>query len=199
MRKIILHLHTSLDGFVAGPNGEMDWIRLDDQMFDLVGQLTGEADTALYGRVTWQMMDRYWPTAADKPNPSRHDMEHSAWYNRVDKVVLSRTMHGKDSGRTRFIGKDIAREITELKNQPGGNIQIFGSPGAARSLMEHSLIDEYWLFINPVILGKGIPAFSNITEKVNLAHLETTVFPCGVTGVHYKAPPHEIHVRKIEE
>ena len=77
MRKIISFMHISLDGFVAGPNGEMDWIKADEELFAYVGQRISKGDTALYGRVTYQMMENYWPTAADKPNATSHEREHS--------------------------------------------------------------------------------------------------------------------------
>ena len=92
MRNLIFFMHTSLDGFVAGLNGEMDWINLDEAMFDFVATMTDQADTALYGRVTYEMMQSYWPTAGEQPNASKHDKEHSNWYNNVSKVVLSKTM-----------------------------------------------------------------------------------------------------------
>lgn len=88
-------MHTSLDGFVAGPNGEMNWIQVNEEIFNFVPTLTEQADTALYGRVTYEMMQSYWPTAGDQPNASKHDKEHSAWYNKVSKIVLSRTMTEK--------------------------------------------------------------------------------------------------------
>lgn len=178
-------MHVSLDGFVAGPNGEMDWIKLDDEMFDFVGEFTREADTALYGRVTWEMMEGYWPTAADKPNASKHDIEHSRWYNKVEKVVVSKSMQGKEAEKTNFIGNDIAGEIKKLKQQPGKDILIFGSPSAVHALMEDNLIDEYWLFINPVLLGEGMPLFANIKNRTALKLQQTKVFPCGVAGLHY--------------
>jgi dihydrofolate reductase len=185
MGKLIVSMHVTLDGFVAGPNGEMDWIKLDDELFGLVGTFTDNADTALYGRITYQMMDNYWPTAADKPNASKHDREHSAWYNKVDKVVLSKSMKGKDTSKTRFISENIASEIENLKRNTTRNILIFGSPSVAHLLMHDNLIDEYWLFINPVILGKGIPMFSNTTEKINLKLTTEKAFPCGVIGLNY--------------
>jgi dihydrofolate reductase len=185
MRKIILSVHVSLDGFVAGPGGEMDWIKLDDEMFDLVGSFTNEADTALYGRVTWEMMDNYWPTAADKPNATKHDIEHSRWYNKVDKLVLSKTMRGKKADKIKFISDNVFSEINSFKQAPGKNVMIFGSSTAAHSLMEYNLIDEYWLFVNPILLGQGIPLFANIKTRINLKPLETKVFPCGVTTLHY--------------
>ena len=89
MRNLIFFMHTSLDGFVAGVNGEMDWIKFDDDLFDFVATMTDQADTALYGRVTYEMMQSYWPKAGEQPNATKHDKEHSDWYNQVSKVVLS--------------------------------------------------------------------------------------------------------------
>jgi len=96
----------------------MDWIKHDDEMFDLVGKLTDEADTSLYGRVTYQMMEYYWPTAADKPNATKHDIEHSQWDNKINKVVLSGTMHNKGSGKITIIGDNIFSEINKLMQRP---------------------------------------------------------------------------------
>lgn len=186
MRKIVLSLHSSLDGYVAGPNGEMDWIKLDPAMFDLVGEFTKEADTALYGRVTYGMMEAYWPAAADKPNASKHDREHSAWYNTVDKVVFSNTLAGTERPKTRFIGAGAVEEARQMKQQEGKNILIFGSPTAAHSLMEENLIDEYWLFVNPILLGKGIPVFDRIKQRIGLVLLDTKIFASGITGLHYQ-------------
>jgi dihydrofolate reductase len=185
MRKIILSLHTTLDGFVAGPNGEMDWIKINNEIFGLVGNLTDEADTALYGRNTYEMMDSYWPTAADGPNATKHDVAHSKWYNQSEKVVLSRTMKGAEKSKTTFISENVAAEVEKLKKKNGKNIIIFGSPSAAHSLMEHNLIDEYWLFLNPVIIGQGIPMFAKVKDKISLQLMANKVFPCGVTALHY--------------
>lgn len=184
MRKIILSMHTSLDGFVAGQKGEIDWIKLDDEMFDLVKKFTDEADSALYGRVTFQMMESYWPTAAAKLSATKHDIEHSQWYNKVAKIVLSRTIQDKHLKNTTIISDDIPNKINKLKQQTGKNILIFGSPTAAHSLMQFNLIDEYWLFVNPVILGQGIPMFKGI-KKIKLKLLTTKEFSCGVTGLNY--------------
>lgn len=185
MRKIILSLHTSLDGFLAGPNGEMNWIKLDAELFDHVGTLTATADTALYGRVTYEMMEGYWPTAGEKPNATKHDIEHSTWYKQAEKIVLSKTREGDKANKTTFIGTNVPEEIEKRKNQPGKNIIIFGSPSAAHSLMEHNLIDDYWLFVNPILLGKGIPVFSKIKDRISLKLETTKVFPCSVTALHY--------------
>jgi dihydrofolate reductase len=186
MRHLIFFMHTSLDGFVAGPNGEMDWIKVDEEIFDFVPTLTAEADTALYGRVTYDMMQNYWPTAGDQPNASKHDKEHSAWYKKVSKVVLSRSMNEKGLVNTTVINDQLTDKITKLKKQPGKNILIFGSPGASHSLLHRGLIDEFWLFVNPVLLGKGMPLFKDVTEKIKLELKETKRFACGVIALHYE-------------
>jgi dihydrofolate reductase len=179
-------MHTSLDGFVAGPNGEMDWINVDDEMFEYAGKRTNEADTALYGRVTYQMMEGYWPTAGDQPNATKHDLEHSRWYNSVAKIVISRTLKGKTLPNTRIIGEDISNEINKIKQGPGKEIVIFGSPSASHLLMQENLVDDYWLFVNPILLGQGIPLFNGIKENVNLKLVKTNVFASGVVCLHYE-------------
>lgn len=185
MRRIVLFLHTSLDGFVAGPNGEMDWIHVDDELFDYAGRETDKAGTALYGRVTYELMEAYWPTAADNPNATRHDIQHSNWYNRVEKIVVSRTMHNADSKNLTILSEDVPGELSKIKQREGNNIVIFGSPSVGRLLTQHRLIDEYWLFINPVILGKGIPLFPEMKERLELTLLAHNVFYSGVVALQY--------------
>jgi dihydrofolate reductase len=186
MRKLIFFMHISLDGFVAGLNGEMDWIQIDDEIFDFVATMTDKADTALYGRVTYEMMQNYWPTAGEQPNASRHDKEHSAWYNKVSKVVLSKTISEKVPDNTRVIGNHLAENITNIKKQDGKNILIFGSPTASHSLLSLGLIDEFWLFVNPILLGNGIPLYKGETETTKLKLIESKTFSCGVIALHYK-------------
>ncbi len=179
-------MHTSLDGFVAGPNKEMNWIHVDEEIFDFVGNRTDEADTALYGRVTWEMMEAYWPTAASQPGATKHDIHHSAWYKKVDKVVLSRTLKGKNLPNTKIISDNISTEISQIKQKPGKEIIIFGSPSASHSLMRENLIDEYWLFLNPILLGEGIPMFKNIKERTALKLVSSHAFSSSVICLHYK-------------
>ena len=179
-------MHTSLDGFVAGPNGEMDWINVEGEIFDFAASRTEEADTALYGRITYQMMDAYWPTAAQQPNATKHDIEHSNWYNTVTKIVLSRTMKGKKISNTKIIGDNLSEEIHELKKQKGKDILMFGSPSAAHSLMQLDLIDDYWVFVNQVLLGTGIPLFKGIEKKQDLKLVSSREFSSGVVCLHYE-------------
>lgn len=192
MKKIISFMHISLDGFVAGPNGEMDWIKVDEEIFDHVGRRISKTDTALYGRVTFDMMEGYWPSAGSRPGATKHDIEHSKWYNGVHKVVLSRTLKEAGLTNTKIISGNLAANINEIKQSrpaAGGNgsedILLFGSPTATHSLMEPDLVDGYWLFVNPVILGQGIPLFAGIQNKTMLQLLTTREFGCGVTELNY--------------
>src|SRR4030095_1723852 len=184
MRKIISFMHISLDGFVGGLNGEIDWVKVDDEIFDFVGKRISEGDTALYGRVTYQMMENYWPTAGDKPKATRHDIEHSKWYNKVHKVVLSKTLKEADLTNTKIISDNLSDRINEIKQSRNGgstDILLFGSPTATHSLMHLNLIDDSWLFVNPIILERGIPLFADIKDKIKLKLLTTRQFTSGVT------------------
>jgi len=186
MRKIVSFMHVSLDGFVTGPQGEMDWIHVDDDLFDYAGQRTREADMALYGRNTYQLMESYWPTAASQPNATKHDIEHSAWYSQVAKVVISKTMQGQQLKNTTIISDDLPAQIQSLKQQPGNEIIMFGSPGLSHSLVQHHLIDEWWLFINPILVGRGIPMFKDVTEITRLQLVKNVGFKSGVVCLHYQ-------------
>ena len=179
-------MHASLDGFVAGPNGELNWVTINDEIFDFVATMTAQADTALYGRVTYEMMEGYWPTAGTKPNASKHDKEHSAWYKKVSKVVLSKTLSEKGLENTRVVANSLADNINDIKKQAGKNILIFGSPAASHSLLAEGLIDEFWIFVNPVLIGQGIPLFKGITDTTKLRLLETKIFSSGVIAIHYE-------------
>ena len=185
-------MHISLDGFVAGPKGEMDWIKVDEEIFDYVGKRISEGDTALYGRITYEMMENYWPTAGDKPTATRHEIEHSKWYSKVHKVVLSKTMSDAALTNTKIISDNLSERINEIKQSSpasGGSgskeILLFGSPTATHSLIQQNLIDGYWLFVNPIILGQGIPLFVGIKDKIKLQLLNTRPFTCGVTELNY--------------
>lgn len=186
MRHLIYFMHSSLDGFVAGLNGEMNWISFDDELFDFVGTMTDKADAALYGRVTYEMMQNYWPTAGDQPNASKHDKEHSVWYKNVSKIVLSKTINEERLDNTTVISDQLADNINRIKKQDGKNILIFGSPTASHSLLSQGLVDEFWIFVNPVLLGHGIPLFVDVIDPIKLKLVESKTFSCGVIALHYE-------------
>ncbi|MDE3211965.1 MAG: dihydrofolate reductase family protein [Bacteroidota bacterium] len=185
MRKIISFMHISLDGFVAGPNGEMNWINVDEEIFEYVDNRISQTNSALYGRVTYEMMEGYWPNQGIDPDASRHDIAHSRWYNQVHKVVLSESIKGKNIANTDIISDNLFERILEIKRQGSEEILIFGSPTATHSLMAQNLVDGYWLFVNPVILGRGIPLFSGTKERVKLKLLNSHQFGSGVVELNY--------------
>lgn len=185
MGKIVLFMHTSLDGFAAGPNGEMDWIHVDDEIFDFGAERITNTNTALYGRVTFEMMEGYWPTAADQPGASKHDREHAAWYKTARKVVLSTTLNPAAHANTTVIGKDFPAALRQLKAETAGEILLFGSPTTAHALLAEGLIDACWLNVNPVLLGTGIPVFKGIRQKESLKLVQTHAFSSGVVCLYY--------------
>jgi dihydrofolate reductase len=185
MGKLVSFMHTSLDGFVATLNGEIDWIIVDEEIFEYSGNRITYADTGLYGRITFELMESYWPTAADNPAATKHDIDHSAWYKKAPKVVLSRTMHGENLANTTIISDNVPAQISKLKQETEKEIVMFGSPGATQSLMAKNLVDEIWIFINPILLGEGIPFFKNIKKKIKLSLLENHAFTNGVVCMHY--------------
>jgi dihydrofolate reductase len=186
MRKIILLMHVSLDGFVCGPNGEMDWIQFSDELWDYVTDITDSADTALFGEVTYHMMEDYWPTAATQPGASKHDIDHASWVNNVPKIAFSKTLQEVHWDGARIVHDHIAEEMQKLKSEPGKNLLMIGSPGLAHSFMDLGLIDEFRLNINPVVIGSGKPLFKDVKEKMNLKLVGEKTFGNGVVGLHYE-------------
>jgi len=179
-------MHVSLDGYVAGPKGEMDWIELGDDMWDVVNEITATADTAIFGGVTFGMMESYWPTAADKPDASQHDKDHSKWVNAAAKIVFSKTRQKSDWAGTTILHDIVPADIQKMKDQPGKNLLMLGSPSIAQQFMDSDLIDEFWLNVNPVVLGEGKALFANIHHKTNLKLIGLKKFESGVVGLHYE-------------
>lgn len=184
MRKLILLMHASMDGYVATEDGGMDWISFDDELFSDVGDITKDADAALYGRVTYDMMEGYWPNAGKQPNANAHTKQHSEWYNKVTKYVVSRSQP-KTGDKAEVIGKDLREEIRNIKSQPGKNIVMIGSPSVARDLIEAGLVDEILWNLNPVILGKGIPMYPEMNDRVKMKLTKSKTYQCGVIGLTF--------------
>ena len=186
MGNIVLFMHTSLDGFAATTKGELNWIHIDQELFDFVEERIAKTNTALYGRVTFQMMEAYWPTAADQPGATKHDKVHAAWYKTAHKVVLSNTLDPEHLTNITIIGNDYVTALKNLRESTTGDILLFGSPTTAHSLLAENLIDECWLFINPVLLGEGVPVFKNIKDTQLLKLTNTHVFNSGVVCTQHQ-------------
>jgi dihydrofolate reductase len=180
MRKLISFVHISLDGFIAGPKGEMDWMQHNSELFKNIDQRIQKTDTALYGRNTYQMMEEYWPNAGKNPQASTHEINHSHWYAKADKIIVSNTLKEVGLTNTTIIRNNLSEKIKEIKQQEGSEILVFGSPSVTHALIKEKLIDGYWLFVNPVILGKGIPLFIDIQERIKLKLISNQIFSSGV-------------------
>ena len=185
MRKLILIAHISLDGFVAGPKGELDDFDKGEENLEFICKLTEEADTALFGRITYDLLDSYWPTARDNPNATRGEKIYSDWYNKAKKIVVSSAIAKRSFKNKTIIHGDISKEIIKIKEQRGKNILIFGSPAVSQTLIQSNLIDSYWIFVNPIVFGKGILLFDRITNKLKLKLLTTKQFSNGEIALNY--------------
>src|SRR5580765_4780708 len=186
MRKVITLMHLSLDGFAAAPDEGLDWTVMDDEMYPLAAKLFADVDTAIYGRKTYEGMYGYWPTVPGNPESTPDERVHAEWVEHVAKVVFSTTLQRVDWNNSRLIKSDLAGEINTLKRQPGKSLMIFGSPRLVHAFMEHDLIDEYRLFIDPVLLGAGLPFFNHSADRIRLTLIESKTFRNGVVHVAYE-------------
>ena len=182
MRKLISLMHVSLDGFCAGPKGEMDWIGLNDAIFADVHAMIATTGGAVYGRTTYGMMRGYWPTLLDKEDADPQQRAHAHWVEKIPKHTFSRTLTGSDWNNVHLY-RDAA-EIDALKKQDGAPLLIFGSPGLVHSFLALDAIDEYWVYLNPVLVGQGTRYFDRGVKTV-LRRVEQKMFDNGVTRFHY--------------
>ncbi len=185
-RKIILIVHTSLDGFVANQKGTFDDFNPGPDNLDFVCSVVDHADAILAGRTSYQMLDMYWPTAYQLPNASASEIKYSNWYNSAKKVVVSKTLKNPKQN-TFVIHEDIAGNIARLKNEPGKDIIIFGSPSLFQSIVDLNLIDEFHMIVYPVIFGDGIPLFKGNHNKTTLTLSGTQTLANGEIVLKYTA------------
>ncbi len=185
MRKLVLVVHTSLDGFVAGLHGELTGFESGTENLEFVCKLTEDADAALFGRISYELLNQYWPTAHKTPTASKGEIDYSNWYNSAQKIVVSGTLKPTHDPKTTIVNSAIEATITKIKEQPGRNILIFGSPSVARQLMQAGLVDSYWIFVNPTIFGNGIPLFTQLTGVIKLTLVSSKHFPNGEMALHY--------------
>lgn len=186
MRKLISVVHTSLDGFVAGENGDFDKLVQSPENLDFICSLTDKADALLAGRVSFEMLDSYWPTAHERPGASASEIKYSHWYNSAEKVVLSNTLRKNKDDKVTILSENLEDALTRIKNKKGKDILLFGSPSVCQALMNLNLIEECWIIVYPVILGKGIALFHDKVGTVKLKCLGSTQFTMGEIAIHYK-------------
>jgi dihydrofolate reductase len=186
MRNVILLMHVSLDGLVQGTNEwDLNWISIDEEIEKYVKDILSNVDTVMFGRVTYQGMESYWPTVPANPASTKHEIDHAQWLENTSKIVFSKSLEKVEWNNTRLIKENIAEEIAKLKQQPGKDIIIIGSPGIAHTFMQLGLIDEYRINVNPVVIGSGVPLFKDIQDRINLKLANVKTLNSGVVGLHY--------------
>jgi dihydrofolate reductase len=189
MGEIIHSVHQSLDGFIEGPNGEFDWPVMGPEMSAYSQELCGGGKTFLYGRVVWDMMSSYWPKA-EQHSRHEHDLAFAPIWRAAPKVVVSRTLK-KAGGDTRVIGENVVEELTALK-ESGTTLLLFGGSELASHLTAHGAIDEYQVFVHPVILGGGKPALQKQGHRHGLELVESRTFDSQVVLLRHRlAAPKE--------
>lgn len=165
----------SLDGFIEGPNRDIDWHVWDKEMDQYMIDFFGTVDLILLGRVAYQLMESYWPTpAATTDDPIIADK-----MNNLPKIVFSKTLDEVEWNNTRLVKENITAEISQLKQHPGKDLVLFGGAGIAAAFMQLNLLDEYRIIVNPVVLGSGTPLFKSVKEKLHLKLLKTKTFGSG--------------------
>lgn len=192
MRKVILSMMMSLDGFVAGPNDEMDWLppfndeALWKDMHKQMWENLRSVDTLLLGRATYRIWETYWPAATTNPASTKNDLDFSRYADETQKVVFSRTLENVSWKNTRLVKENIAEEISKLKERPGKNLALAGGAGIAQTFIRLGLIDDYLLLVHPVILGRGKPLFKGLENRIKLKLVETTRLRPEVVELHYR-------------
>ncbi|OCT13361.1 dihydrofolate reductase [Paenibacillus pectinilyticus] len=189
MRKLVLFLHASLDGFVEGPKGAMDigWISYNGELEKYAKEILSTADTVIWGRGTYQLMHGYWPSVPSDPSATEYELNHAEWIDKTAKIVFSTTLDKVEWNNSRLVKEDVEEEIKKLKQQPGKDMVILGSPRIAHHLMQLDLIDEYKITVSPVLIGSGLRLFEGLKEKVNLKLIENKTFDSGAIGLVYQS------------
>jgi dihydrofolate reductase len=184
MRKIIVMMTVSLDGYIAGPNGELDWHMVDREVHAHFNERLGAMSAFLDGRATYELMADFWPTADQDPDSTPEMAEFSRIWRDTPKIVYSRTLEKADWNSTVVRGV-VPSEVAELKAQPGGDMALGGADlGAAFAALD--LVDEYSLYVNPIVLGGGKPLFPVTGRRTELQLAQTRTFANGVVLLRYE-------------
>ena len=181
MRKLIATMNMTLDGFC-----DHTAMIADDEIHEHYNELLSNAGILLYGRITYQLMESYWPTVVKNPTGNKPTDEFAVLIDNISKIVYSRTLKNVDWKNTTLKKKIVNEEVLELKQQAGKNI-FAGSPSLIVALAKLDLIDEYQLAIQPTILGTGLPLFKNIKDRINLKLIKTKTFGCGAVAHYYES------------
>src|SRR5262249_28324909 len=178
----------TLDGYIAGPNGEMEWVGeiYDDAMGRYESDLVSAADTLLLGRVTYESFAGSWPHVPDKPDAPESEKAYARMLNEMRKVVFSRTLERAEWNNSTLLREVTPEAIEQLKREPGRDMLIYGSASLVQELTRLGLIDEYQVLVHPLILGDGKPLFGGLTDPVKLRLVSSVAHPSGVRVLTYR-------------
>jgi len=186
MRKVIVTMWVTLDGFIAGPNDDMSWIIVDDAMGAYEDAMVSAADMLVLGRVTYQSFAGAWPHVPDNPAASEGEKEYARKVNSLRKIVFSRTLETVEWNNATLLHEINPDDIVALKQEAGKNIVIYGSASIVQALTTLGLIDEYQLLVHPVVLGSGKRLFREGSDRTALRLVETKTFDSGVVLLSYQ-------------
>ena len=186
MRKLKLQVQMSIDGCIAGPNNEMDWMvwNWDEKLKEYVNKIHEPVDTILLGRKMTDEFISYWTDVMDKPDDPMYAFAKKMI--EIPKVVFTKTLNKSEWTNTDIATGDLKDEITKLKRQAGGDIIVYGGASFDSSLIKENLIDEFYLFINPVVIGNGKTIFKDLKEIHKFILIESTTFSSGIVLLHYE-------------
>ena len=186
MRKLKLQMQISLDGYVAGPNGELDWMTfsLDEKASNRLNELTDSSDTILLGRKMTDGFVNYWTSVAENPENERYVFARKMVD--IPKVVFSKTIKESNWINTTLANGELVEEVEKLKNRDGKDILVYGGANFVSNLIKNNLIDEYYLFVNPVAIGKGMRIFGDSESRLNLELIKSDSFANGKVEIYYK-------------
>jgi dihydrofolate reductase len=183
MRKVIYAMSVSLDGFIEATNGDLRWADPDEELHKHFNDQETMIDIHLYGRRMYENMAAYWPTADENPSAPRVEIEYARIWKDMKKIVFSKTLKKVD-WNSQLVSENIAEEVNRLKAQPGRDMSV-GGAGLASAFMQLGLIDEYCLYVYPVILGGGKPMFPQLRDRIDLKLVETRTFGSAVVLLRY--------------
>jgi dihydrofolate reductase len=184
MRKIIYAMSVSLDGYMEAPGGDIGWSLIDEELHQHFNEQEAKTGIALYGRNMYELMAAYWPTAGEDPSAQKVEVDYAHIWKNLPKVVFSTTLN-KVEWNARLVKENMVEEVNKLKLQAGNDMSV-GGAGLAASLMQHDLIDEYCVYVNPILLGGGKPMFPQLPHRTLLRLVETYTFTSGVVLLKYQ-------------
>lgn len=183
MSRVVYSMSVSLDGFVETPDRSLDWVKVDEELHRFFNEEARATGTFLLGRRMYELMADYWPTADANPSTPDYMVDFARIWKEKPKVVFSTTLE-RVEWNSRLVRGGVVEEIVRLKRRPGDDMSV-GGPTLASTLIRHDLIDEYRLYVQPVVLGAGTRFFPPLDHPISLRLLETKTFGSGVVYLRY--------------